>query len=80
MIIPKPVVGGLVSGLAEPAHVIDYCSAIVGAYDTRTGVLLGAGEGTIGGRALLYTVFLGGEVVDIEEVDIGGVGLLVEAR
>lgn len=40
MIIPQSVVGGLVGGLAEAAHVIDDCCAIVGAYDAGTGVLL----------------------------------------
>jgi hypothetical protein len=79
MVAPELVVGGLIGGLAEPAHVIDDSDAVVSADDSGTGVLCGAGECGIGGRALLDAVFLGGEVVDVEEVDVGGVGLLVEA-
>jgi hypothetical protein len=79
MIVPKPVVGSLVSGLAEAAHVVDDCGAVVGANDGGAGVFDGALEAAVGCGAVLDAVLLRGEVVDVEEVDEGRVGLLVVA-
>jgi hypothetical protein len=66
--------------LAKSAHIIDYLCRVIGASCSRAGVLRRALQGASSCWALLHTIPLRCQIIDILEVDERGICLLVVAR